>query len=63
MADGERTGFQVHLTDEAYVAWRAVADEHGMTTSGVLEMIGRQLAADPGAALDRILDDARSSSS
>lgn len=43
---GGDPGFHVRLTDQAYAGWRRVADDQGMTTSGLLEMVGRHLAAD-----------------
>ena len=58
---GSESGFQVRLTEAGHAGWRALADEHGMTTSGLLEMIGRQVAADPRADIASILASLRPS--
>ena len=42
---GGDTGFHLRLSDEAYGSRKKVAEGEGMTTAGLLEMIGRQLAA------------------
>ena len=42
---GGESGFHLRLTDEAYAGWKLVAEREGMTTAGVLEMVGRQIAA------------------
>ena len=48
---GER-GFHLRLTDEAYAGWKVVAEREGMTTAGLLEMVGRQIAARRHADVD-----------
>ena len=49
-SSGGESGFVLRLTDEAYAGWKLVAEREGMTTAGVLEMVGRQLAAKRSAA-------------
>ena len=56
---GGESGFQVRLTEAGYAGWKRLADEHGMTTSGLLEMIGRQVAADPRVDVAAILNGLR----
>jgi hypothetical protein len=48
--DHPEPGYHVRLTDEAYAGWKTAAEEEGMTTAGLLEMVGRQLAVKRSAA-------------
>ena len=56
MADGVETGFHLRLTDDAYAGWKAVADDQGMTTSGLLEMVGRHLRVNGTVDVARALE-------
>jgi hypothetical protein len=59
-AIGGDSGFHLRLTDEAYAGWKVVAEREGMTTSGLLEMVGRHLAARRPAVVSDVLDAATS---
>ena len=48
-------GYHFRLTDEAYAGWKVLAEREGMTTAGLLEMVGRQIAAKrPGVVADAV---------